>query len=79
MGEERFEVQALRWASRTPDEKHMVFQALGRIWVRNLETGAQERLTKQEDHYEFYPVISPVGDHVLYTTWNASMAGARGH
>lgn len=76
MGEERFEVQAVRWASRTPDEKHMVFQALGHIWLRNLETGAQERLTKQEDHYEFYPVISPGGDHVLYTTWNDERLGS---
>jgi Tol biopolymer transport system component/imidazolonepropionase-like amidohydrolase len=48
----------------------VVFQALGYLWLKDLDSGKQRRLTKQSDHYEFYPVISPDGASILYTTWN---------
>ena len=67
---DEFEVNGIRWASFTPDKKQVVFQALGYIWVKDLGTGKQHRLTRQTDHYEFYPVLSPDGRSVLYTTWN---------
>lgn len=71
-----FEVNAIRWASFTPDKKNVVFQALGYIWVKDLGTGKQQRLTRQTEHYEFYPVISPDGRSVLYTTWNDQAFGS---
>lgn len=67
---DEFDVNAIRWASHAADAGQVVFQALGYIWVKDLESGKQRRLTKQTDHYEFYPVISPNGRSVLYTTWN---------
>jgi imidazolonepropionase-like amidohydrolase/Tol biopolymer transport system component len=76
MDEASFEVQAIRWASHTPDGKQIVFQALGHIWVRDAKTGEQRRLTKSTDHYEFYPVVSPDGEHVLYTTWSDEKLGS---
>jgi imidazolonepropionase-like amidohydrolase/Tol biopolymer transport system component len=71
-----FEVNAIRWASYTPGKKQVIFQALGRIWIRDLVSGKQRRLTRQSDHYEFYPVISPDGRSVLYTTWNDQELGS---
>jgi imidazolonepropionase-like amidohydrolase/Tol biopolymer transport system component len=65
-----FETRAIRWAAHTPDSERVVFQALGYIWVKELDSGEQRRLTRQDDHYEFYPVVSPDGRTVLYTTWN---------
>lgn len=73
---DEFEVNALRWASYTPDQSKVVFQALGYIWVRDVNTGKQQRLTKQTGHYEFYPVLSPDGRSVLYTTWNDQDLGS---
>jgi len=73
---DEFAVDALRWASYTPDQKEVVFQALGYIWVRDVKSGTQQRLTRQSDHYEFYPVISPDGRSVLYTTWNDQDLGS---
>jgi Tol biopolymer transport system component/imidazolonepropionase-like amidohydrolase len=67
---DEFEVNGIRWASYTPDKKQVVFQALGYIWLKDPDNGKQKRLTQQAGHYEFYPVISPDGNSVLYTTWN---------
>jgi len=67
---DEFEVNGIRWASYTPDKQQVVFQALGYIWLKDLDSGKQRRLTEQTDHYEFYPVIAPDGRSVLYTTWN---------
>jgi imidazolonepropionase-like amidohydrolase/Tol biopolymer transport system component len=70
MASGEFPVRAIRWAAYTPGEAQVVFQALGYIWVKDLDSGEQRRLTRQTDHYEFYPVISPDGRSVLYTTWS---------
>ena len=71
-----FEVNGIRWASHTPDKKQVIFQALGYIWLKDLASGKQQRLTRQSDHYEFYPVIAPDGRSVLYTTWNDQELGS---
>jgi imidazolonepropionase-like amidohydrolase/Tol biopolymer transport system component len=73
---DNFEVKGIRWASFTPKKDQVVFQALGYIWLKDLGTGKQQRLTRQTDHYEFYPVISADGRSILYTTWNDQELGA---
>ncbi len=73
---DEFEVKGIRWAAYTADKKEVVFQALGYIWIRDLASGKQRRLTDQSDHYEFYPVLSPDGRSVLYTTWNDQELGS---
>lgn len=73
---DEFEVKGIRWASYTPGRKEVVFQALGYIWVKDLASGKQRRLTRQTDHYEFYPVLSADGRSVLYTTWNDQELGS---
>jgi len=67
---DKFQVNGIRWASFTADKEQVIFQALGYIWLKDLATGKQQRLTRQSDHYEFYPVMAPDGRSVLYTTWN---------
>jgi imidazolonepropionase-like amidohydrolase/Tol biopolymer transport system component len=76
MAADEFEVDAIRWASFAPGDKQAVFQALGYIWARDLDSGKQQRLTRQTGHYEFYPVVSPDGRSVLYTTWSDAELGS---
>ncbi len=76
MAPAEFAVKGIRWASYTPDRSQVVFQALGYLWVKDLDSGRQRRLTRQNDHYEFYPVVSPDGRAVLYTTWNDGTLGS---
>ena len=73
---DEYKVNAIRWASFSADNEQVVFQALGYIWIKDLGTGEQHRLTRQTDHYEFYPVISPDGHSVLFTTWNDQELGS---
>ncbi|MFQ5718607.1 MAG: amidohydrolase family protein [Acidobacteriota bacterium] len=65
-----FQVKMPRWAQLSPDGSTVLFQALGHLYVKNLETGHQRRLTRQNDHFEFYPSFSPDGRQVVYTTWD---------
>ncbi len=73
---DEFDVKMLRWGQLTPDGKTAVFQALGYIWLKDITTGKQRRLSKQSSHYEFYPVISPDGKSVAYTTWSDQKLGS---
>ncbi|MDX1571861.1 MAG: amidohydrolase, partial [Xanthomonadales bacterium] len=68
--DETFPVKALRWAQYSPAGDKVVFQALGYLYVKDLESGEQERLTRQSDHFEFWPAWSPDGRHIVYTTWD---------
>jgi imidazolonepropionase-like amidohydrolase len=69
-------VNGIRWASYSADKEQVIFQALGYIWVKDIASGKQRRLTDQSDHYEFYPVISPDGQSVLHTTWSDQELGS---
>jgi imidazolonepropionase-like amidohydrolase/Tol biopolymer transport system component len=67
---EQFEVKMLRWPTVSPRGDKVVFQALGRLWVRDMAGGQPRRLTRQNDHFEFYPSWSRDGKSVVYTTWS---------
>ncbi|MFU8877559.1 MAG: amidohydrolase family protein, partial [Wenzhouxiangellaceae bacterium] len=69
-------VNMLRWNQRSPDGKLAVFQALGHIWIHDLETGQRRRLTDQDEHWEFYPRFSPDSRWVVYTTFEDEQLGS---
>ncbi len=73
---DRFPVRMLRWVTVSPKGDQVVYEALGRIWVRDLPEGTPRRLTKQTDHFELYPSFSRDGRSVVYATWNDEKAGA---
>ena len=67
---ERFELKMLRWVSVSPTGDRVLFQALGKLWVKDLPDGKARRLTSQETHWEIYPSWSRDGKHVVYVSWN---------
>jgi imidazolonepropionase-like amidohydrolase/Tol biopolymer transport system component len=70
-----FEVKMLRWPAVSPDGRHVVYQALGYLYIRDLPNGTPHRLTKQTSDFEFYPSWSRDGKWIVYTTWNDQTFG----
>ena len=70
-----FPVRMLRWVSVSPDGKNVAYTALGHIYVRPLPAGAPRRLTKQTDHFEYYPSWSRDSKSLVYTSWNDEKLG----
>ncbi len=71
-----FHTKMLRWVQVSPDGSQVVFQALGRLYLRNLPDGEAERLTTQDEHEEFYPSFSRDGRSIVYTTWQDGKFGS---
>ncbi len=70
-----FEARMLRWVTVSPDGRKVVYEALGKLYVRNLPDGEPQRLTRQDDHQELYPSWSPDSQSVVYTTWSDEQLG----
>jgi imidazolonepropionase-like amidohydrolase/Tol biopolymer transport system component len=76
---EQFDIKLLRDVSVSPTGDKALFQALGRIYVRELAapSGSQpRRLTSQNDHFEFFPSWSRDGKFIVYATWNDKELGS---
>ncbi len=71
-----FPVRMLRWVSVSPDGKRVAYQALGYIYVRDLPDGTPSRLTKQTDHFEYFPSWSRDSKSIVYATWNDETLGS---
>ena len=71
-----FRVRMLRWTQKSPDGSQVLFQTLGRLWIKDLESGNQRRLTQQSDHSEFHPTFSRDGRWIVYTTWDDQELGS---
>ncbi len=65
----------IRHAITSPDEKVMVFHALGYLWKKHLPDGKPVRITDGKD-FEFEPSFSPDGKRIVYVTWNDKTKGA---
>ena len=70
-----FPVRMARWTRQSPDGRYAIYQALGYLWLHDLERDNHRRLTEQTDHWEFYPAFSPDGRQVVYTTWDDDELG----
>mgnify|MGYP002619617505 CR=1 FL=1 len=73
---ESFHTKMLRWVQVAPDGRSVVYQALGRLWVRDLPNGTPRRLTRDEDVFEHQPSFSRDGKHIVYTAWNDDTLGS---
>lgn len=69
-----FDVKMLRHVDTSPDGRQVVYSALGRLWVKDVEGGPARRLT-DADHIESFPRFSPDGRSVVYVTWDDDEKG----
>ena len=72
---DKFDIKMTRWAQKSMDGNSVMFQALGKLYVKDLASGNIKRLTAQNDHDEFYPRYSNDGKSVVYSTWHDQKLG----
>ncbi|MEQ9411390.1 MAG: amidohydrolase family protein [Fuerstiella sp.] len=73
---EEFDVRMLRWVTTSPEGNRVVFQALGHLYLRDLQNQSLRRLTNSKNQFEFCPSFSRDGRFVVYTTWNDQSLGS---
>jgi len=64
-----FHTKMLRDVVVSPDGKKVVFQALGRLYVRSLPSGKPKPLTSDKDVHEFFGSFSRDGKRIVFVSW----------
>ncbi len=72
---DNFEIKMPRNLEVSPNGKEVVFEALGHIYTKKLPNGKPQRLTKQNDYFEFDPSYSRDGKYIVFATWHDSLQG----
>jgi len=71
----QFTPKVIRHLITAPNEKFVIFNALGYLYMKELPNGTAKRLTTGTD-FEFEPAISPDGNSIVYVSWNDLEKGA---
>ena len=71
-----FDVKLLRWVAVSPDQRQVVYNALGKLWLKDLPNGTPRRVTRGGSDFELFPAWSPDGRTLVYTTWSDDSLGA---
>jgi len=76
LDKDEFDVKMLRMAQVSPGGEKVVFEALGKIWIRDIKDGKHKRLTRLDDDInELFPQWSRDGKDIVFTTWNDQQQG----
>ncbi|MFC0350795.1 amidohydrolase family protein [Undibacterium danionis] len=76
VGSDQFDVKQLRWVNVAPQGDKVIYSAMGHLYIRDLPNGTPRRLTKQTDHFEYFPRFSRDGQFVVFTTWDDEKLGS---
>jgi imidazolonepropionase-like amidohydrolase/Tol biopolymer transport system component len=67
---DRFATRMPRWATVSPDGRQVLFESLGKLWLKPVAGGAPRRLTRGEDNeFELFPAWSRDGRSIAYVGW----------
>ncbi|MFU8817035.1 MAG: amidohydrolase family protein [Pseudomonadales bacterium] len=73
---EQVDARMVRFASVSPDGRRVVFEALGRLWLKELASGATRRLTRdQQAAFELFPAWSRDGRQLAFVRWTDAELG----
>ncbi|QEA17315.1 amidohydrolase family protein [Novosphingobium ginsenosidimutans] len=70
-----FETKLPRGATVSPDGKSVVFETLGKLWVKPMAGGEPRRLTGDDAAMEAYPSWSADGKRLAYVRWTDAGLG----
>ncbi len=72
---DRFATHMPRWASVSPDGRIVVFETLGKLWLKPAAGGAARRLTRGGDELELFPTWSRDGRQIAFVGWSDAGLG----
>ena len=71
-----FETKMVRWAQVSPDGRQVVFESLGKLWIRPVNGAAPRPLTRGNgDAFEAWPSWSRDGRSIAFVRWSDSELG----
>ena len=74
---DRFTTRMVRFATLSPDGRTLVFESLGKLWLKPAAGGAARRLTSGTDNArELFPAWSRDGKSLAYVRWTDTGLGS---
>ncbi|WP_238475410.1 amidohydrolase family protein [Sphingomonas cavernae] len=70
-----FQTKMPRHAAVSPDGRQVVFETLGKLWIKDMAGGTPRRLTKNEAEREVYPSWSRDGRTIAFVGWTDTGLG----
>lgn len=71
-----FSTKMTRFAAVSPDGRQVVFESLGKLWIKPMAGGAPKRLTRGDDaSFELFPAWSRDGKTVVFVSWTDAGLG----
>ncbi|HEX8535504.1 MAG TPA: amidohydrolase family protein [Allosphingosinicella sp.] len=70
-----FATKMPRFAGLSPDGRRVVFESLGRLYVKDAAGGAPRQLTAPDGDFQLYPSWSRDGSRIAYVSWNDQRLG----
>ncbi len=72
---DNFTTSMPRWAGVSPDGRQVVFETLGKLWIKPVNGGAARRLTSSGASMELFPSWSRDGRRVVFVDWTDAELG----
>ena len=70
-----FSTKMPRFASLSPDGRRVVFESLGRLYIKDAAGGAPRQLTAPDGDFQLYPSWSRDGSRIAFVSWNDQRLG----
>ncbi|HEX9954116.1 MAG TPA: amidohydrolase family protein [Allosphingosinicella sp.] len=70
-----FTTRMPRFASVSPDGRRVVFESLGRLYVRDVAGGSPRKLTADDGDFQLFPSWSRDGRRIAFVSWNDKRLG----